>query len=453
VIGKIFGGIGIAILGVMAIGLGYAIFRKIRDDITNWLYVVSNYILDIKDKKKRIELASIRVIPPDINGRQGVVYDGKVFRNMDSGESFDMLTTKYLDPMRIQLDSIQKTLIAMRGTQIGSGESPEFLGSALEETEDVPLRDYVTLSQMMNQYDITPSYDNVILGESVKDGRYYPVTGSMATFLHGIVSGRTGFGKSVQLASIAKQLVIGGDCDVCFVDYGVNTFGMLAEYGLYPIADEPRLAIELFRQLVTEMNRRRALMAEHPKARTIQEYNRITGDNIRPLVCFVDESSSLFDKSSECRELVRELTGMGRKYQLGVFFGGTDFKVTTMPSETRGNCGLRQTFRLEEPQLSRSLIRSTQAVNLVQKGRALALIPEIPGVIEMQCPIVDRWDDLPIVGEQEEYPEIETFDEQVKAAYEDGNESISSICRVLGLHTGGDDFYKVRESMTKQDLT
>lgn len=459
---KILAGLAIAIVGLILSAMAYAVVMIVANTTIEFFNKVAHYGFDWQSrrtKNKRAALtAQIHRILPDENGFVGLVYDGKMYRNLDTGEFLTQQVQQAIAPVveewRVQNYEMRKLLTAMGNVSLPQGQIQELMEQPL--SPELPLKEYVTLGQLMRQYNISPGYDNVILGETVKDGQYQLVTGSMSVFLHGIVSGRTGFGKSVQLESLAKQMVLGGNCDVCFVDYGVNTFGMLAQYGKYPIADEPDVTTELFRQLVIEMNRRRALMIEFPEARTVQDYNRITGDNIRPLVCFVDESSSLFDKSSDCRDLIRTLTSMGRKYQLGVFFGGTDFKVTTMPSETRGNCGLRQVFRLEEPQLSRSIIRSTEAVNLTVKGRALALIPEVPGIVEMQCPIVENWHDLPKSNEQIPLPEPQAsdFDSEIMRIVQQLGDKANptTVCTEMYGYSGGTKFYNVRKSMRKQGL-
>lgn len=451
-------GLGIAIAGLILSAMVFAVVMVVINTTTEFLNKVMHYGFDWQARKTDNQRASLQAqihrIMPDEHGYNGIVWDGQTYLNLDTGELIAEQVQQAVQPLleewRIQNYEQRKLLTAMGNIPIGKEQVQGLLEQSTEP--ELPLKTYVSLNQLIRQYNVRVGYDKVILGETVVGDEYKIVTGSMEVFLHGIVTGRTGFGKSVQLASIAKQLVMGNDCEVCFVDYGVNTFGMLAEFGKFPIADEPDRATELFRRLVVELNNRRSLMADFPEARTIQEYNRLSGENLKPLVCFVDESSSLFDKSNDCRGLVRELTSMGRKYQLGVFFGGTDFKVTTMPSETRGNCGLRQAFRLEEPQLSRAIIRTTEAVNLTVKGRALALIPEVPGIVKMQCPIVEQWNDLPKATGQECLPEVMTLDEQIKEAYDNGHCSISAICRELDFHTGGDDFYNVREAMNRLGL-
>lgn len=347
-----------------------------------------------KIKLREMEANAIRHITPDANARLGVAFDGVTFRNLDDRAVFTMLKNVAVDPIMQRLDRIERLMIAA-----GPGSATKAAEMLPVEAEMIwpSLPQYVTLDHLCKKYGFTPSYHNIMIGETVNPtiAQFELVTGDMTDFVHCLITGMTGFGKSWQLKALAKQLVVAGDSDLAFVDYGVNTFGKMARHGLYPIADTPEMTIELFRVLVQEMHNRREKMSEYPEAEKLEQYNQVAGDDLRPIVLFCDEASVLFDKSSQIRSLARDLTGMGRKYGIGCAFGGTDMKVTTMPSETRGNCGLRMAMHLEEPQLSRSIIHSTQAVNLMDKGRALVRLPGVVGLYEVQCPAVERWDDLP----------------------------------------------------------
>lgn len=348
---------------------------------------------------KEMKANAIRHFAPDANARIGVTYNGTSYRNHDNNAWYGDIGPIVRDAIADEFDRLVRALIAA-----GPGAASK-VNEALTERNDVvlpPLPQYVTLEHLCKKYSFVPSYHNILLGESVNQvtGQFEIVSGDMENFVHCLVTGMTGFGKSWQLKAMAKQLVVAGDADLCFVDYGVNTFGRMAHHGLYQIADTPEMTVALFRVLIQEMDKRREKMVQYPEVEKLHEYNQVTGDGLRPIVLFCDEVSVLFDKSSEVRTLARDLTGMGRKFGIGCAFGGTDMKVTTMPSETRGNCGLRMAMHLEEPQLSRSIIHSTSAVNLTDKGRAMVRLPGVAGLFEVQCPAVERWDDLP--GGQEQ---------------------------------------------------
>jgi hypothetical protein len=387
--------------GTVGSVMAYHAAVQVWDDVTERMHLQRQRRLTLEHVATQNDLRGVRAIQADERGRYPLLY-GKngILRDPNNLRAFTLETVRERWPRLEELDAIARIVRAAGGWPTSATAEQMLPEGPIRGGGDGAWRT-VTLRELLRTYG-RPSYHRLMLGETVDTGtgERQPVMGDMCDFVHVVVTGSTGWGKSTALEAMAKQLVMAGDCDLAFVDYGVNTFGMLAEYGLYRIADTPAAAVALFRVLVQEMHRRREAMAEYPQVKRVDEYNRLAGAALRPLVVFCDEASSLLDRSSEARDLVRDLTSMGRKYGLGCVFGGTDFKVATMPSETRGNCGLRVAMHLEEAQLSRSIIRSTNAVNLVDKGRALARLPGVVGLVEVQFPIVERWDNLPARREQ-----------------------------------------------------
>jgi len=410
--------------------------------VQTFLYKVKSDRLDLKDKAKQVELNAVRILKPNEQGRQGIVFDGKTYRDADSGEVFTIELVKHLDPVRFQLNQIQKTLMAMQGVSIQPQETVAELMPGEVQVQGLP--DNITLEAAMSKYNVRPSIHNVLLGVG-QDG---PVLIDMQKAVHMLVSGASGFGKSTLMESMAKQLVLGGDCDLSFVDYGVNTFGMLQQYSSFPVADSPEMAIALFKELIDEGLRRKELLREYPRAKTIDDYNRISGDSLRPIVCFVDESASLFSEQ-DTKQPITDLAQMARKFGMWLILGGTDFKATTIPSSCTGNCGARVGFHLQ-PGLSRSLLNCTDAFELEQAGRALA---QIPGqkMQQIQCPIVSSWDDLPRTNiEQSVLAPIATLADRVREVVTRlDSVSVSAVCRALDMNTGGSDFYKIKDILTE----
>lgn len=403
----------------------------------SWMRARANEV-----KLQEMQANAVRIITPDANARNGTAFDGVTFRNLDDRAVFTMIQNVAVDPIMQRLDRMERLLIAAGGKPKAAGLLPEETGIQLP-----PIPQYVTLAGLCRKYNFQPSYHNILLGETVNPttGQYELVSGDMGDFVHGIVTGMTGFGKSWQLRAMAKQLATSDDCDLAFVDYGVNTFGRLAHHGMYKIADTQEMAVALFRALLHEMNNRREKMAQYPEVEKLSDYNQVTGESMRPVVVFCDEAAVLFDKSGDLRGLARDVTGAGRKFGIGAVFGGTDFKVGTMPSETRGNCGLRLAMHIEEPQLSRSIIHSTAATNLEGKGRALARLPGVKGLFEIQCPAIENWDDLP--GEREQIaikPKQQTEREHVLEMHGQGMSKRQIAKSVYG-YTGGAAHSKVSE--------
>jgi len=389
--------------GVVGIVVGV---RAFWDSVyARWLDHIENAIgverarVDLEAHRMR---SKITILRPDEWGRRGVSFDGAVYRDLDTKAAFSQDINLALLPVMEQMHALlegQRALAraippsSYHNEQV-SGDQLLPDGQEVADRESRTLRTHVTLAELQRTYGRS-NYHRMLIGETVNErGDYAPVWADMTDAVHLLISGATRWGKSTFLESLAKQLAVSGDADLCFVDIGVNTFGVLADYALYPIAETPGLVVALFQQLCQEMERRRQAMSQYPQVKNLEQYNRASGDDLRPIVCFVDEASVLFDRSGDARDLATDLTRMGRKYGIGCALGGTDFRAETLPTSARGNCGARFAFHFDEPGLSRSIIRSTAAVNLRYPGRALALLPGQP-MIEVQCPIVERWDDLP----------------------------------------------------------
>lgn len=430
-----------AALIIAVLSLVVSIVTWVAHQVEDFIQKTKSDWLDLKDKAKQVELNAVRVLKPNEQGRQGIVFDGKTYRDADSGEVFTIELVKHLDPVRFQLNQIQKTLMSMQGVSVAPQATVESLMTGEAQPQALP--ETITLREAMSKYNVRPGIHNVFLGVGLEG----PVLVDMQKAVHMLVSGASGFGKSTLMEAIAKQLVLGGDCDLAYIDYGVNTFGMLQQYSAYQVADSPEMAISLFRELIDEGLRRKELLREYPRAKTIDDYNRITGDDLRPIVCFVDEAAPLFSEQ-DTKQPITTLAQMARKFGMWLILGGTDFKATTIPSNCTGNCGARVGFHLQ-PGLSRSLLNCTNAFELDQAGRALAMIPG-QKMQEIQCPIVTSWDDLPSANVEVKELVSSTLESRIVGILPTLDKvSISSVCRAIGLNTGGGDFYTVKEALQR----
>jgi len=445
---------------LVAIPAVYRAGRGFYDDVSKRYFEFKQRKLTLEHIDDQNKLHKIRTIESNDRGRYPLLVDTDgTIRNPNTQAQFTIKKIIERFPFLEKGDMFVRLIEAA-----GGWPSKDVADKMIpEQTQVLPeLPKSITLSQILSKYNLKPGYHRLVLGETVnpETAQLEPVIGDMVEFVHCIVSGQSGFGKSITLEAWAKQFVMAGDCDVCFVDYGVNTFGMLGEYGLYPIAKNPDMAVALLRVLVQEMFRRQELMEDYPQAKNISDYNEATGENIRPIILFMDETSVLFTKATkELQGLSYDLTSMGRKTSIGVVFGGTDFKVNTLPSEIRGSCGLRMAMHLEEMGLSRSIIRSVEAVNLKDKGRALVRLPGVPGLIEMQCPIVEQWDDLPDKQEQimlapNAGSSKDTFSEdqveQILSLWHKGMKA-TPIAREIFGYVNSDVVLKVREIVSEND--
>lgn len=445
--------------GVAAWAIGRRVYRagvKLYDDLYQRWRQAKHDRLTLEHIATQNELQGIRTIPPDERGRWPLLY-GKagILRDPNNLRAFTLTAVIERWPRLERLDWMHKQLIALQGVQAGTARQlPELTPSAAVRWPAT-----ITLDDLLKRSGARPGLHRLALGVTFDGDQERIVYGDMQSMVHVLVSGASGFGKSTLLEALAKQLILGGDCDVCAVDYGVNTFGALGDHLAYPIADTPGLAVALFRELIAELQRRRAMFQDYPRVKDLGQFNTTTGGDLRPLVCFVDESASLFTQEGT-KGPATELSQMGRKYGLGLVLAGTDFKATTLPTEATGNCGARIALHLR-PSLSQSLLGNRAASDLKDKGRALCELPGTPGLIELQCPIVRRWDDLPAKRPQVELAPsdglttVSTGDDQaatIRKMHDDGT-SLNQIQRELFGYVGGQAFALVKAAIADTTTT
>jgi len=455
---------GLATVYNPVIGCLLALFAGTGLVLLNAAYAVYQFVEDRKAHKRRLDRiaqqdrqahamwmqdfrqGNVMRFEPDAEGLYGIAFDGQQFRNLDTGEVFTLAETQQLDAMRQQMAEMATMFRALRGVTNTSVE--HVLQQADSPAVVVKLPKRISLQMVCSKYGITPGYEQLVLGEGLSaDGtELVPVVFSMLEAVHLLVSSASGFGKSVLLEALCYQLLCEGDVDVCCVDYGVNTFGRFVDHLLYPIADTPQTAIMLFDTLYGMMQDRRAAFAEYPEVKNLAQYNKAAGTDERSVVCFVDESASLFRKDGTA-EAATEIAQMGRKYGIHMVCAGTDFKADTLPSEASGNFGGRVAFYLR-PSLSLSLLYCKDASLLRMKGRGLAMLPGVSDFVKFQAVILDDVAGLPTPREQMLYiPKQveETFDDKVVRLYDGGQGmSVTGIAKMLLNNDGGNQLKRVK---------
>lgn len=385
--------------------------------VARWLYLAGRTVYDdiyerwrdwrhdrltLQHINTQNRLNDLRAIYPDSAGRLPLLYgENGILRDPNNLRAFTLEAVRETWPALEQLDWTVKTLLAMQHARTSAAHQMPTLAAPIQPAA-WPAR--VTLSDLLARGRVQPGLHRLALGETIDPttGQANPVVADMTELVHALVSGASGYGKSTLLEAMAKQLALGGDCDICAIDYGVNTFGMLADHLIYPIADDAGSAQALLRELIRIGRERKERFRDYPQVKTLAQYNTILAQTghiddtsktpLRPIVCLIDETPDLLENEG-VKGCLQELARMARKFGIGLVCGGTDFKATTLPSSTSGNFGARIGFHLQ-PGLSRSLLHCTDAFRLNVKGRALALLPGQP-MVELQCPQVDTWDDLP----------------------------------------------------------
>lgn len=264
-----------------------------------------------------------------------------------------------------------------------ASEAPPQLEAPQVEVE-TPLPSDVQLDRLLPG---NVTLDALTIGLS-NDG---PVVVSLSELMHTLVVGASGWGKSTWLRSLLYQLAITRDSvHVVAVDISGSEFNVLDGWGklLYPVAHTTDEACAVLSAVSEEIARRRELFAQHPLAGDLAEYNRITGDNLPPVICLIDEGTTLLNQSGVGDKL-RDAVQTSRQYGVYEVVSGQSVKASVMDTQIRDNFSSKLCFRVS-PASSRVVLEGdSRASDLSVKGRAWV---QLPGreLVEVQAGDITR---------------------------------------------------------------
>lgn len=429
----------------------YFVLRKVYDDVYERVKILQDDRLLLKARQQQIALTSVRILPPDENGLQGVSFDGRTYRSLDTRATFTQLDNLYVEPILDRVNALQKMLIAARGTNQGQRIEP--LMQQIEMPPELPQR--VPLTSLL---DAPPSYRSLVLGIALgSDGQNEIIKADMAELVHVAVGGSTGWGKSVFLRAIAYQLARStAPVDLAMVDLEGATLAPFSNCNrlLWPVADTERDAISVFKELTDELNRRRELFAQYPGIDSLYLYNEqiVEEDKLPPIAVIIDEATALLE-NKEAEIHLKTLSLRARKYGIWLWMGGQDWKATSLDTAIRNMLASRIQFRTMSGGQSRILLERSGAEDLRVKGRALAWLPG-RDFVEFQAPIITHSDILAAMrggGPQNGMPETKQ-DEKDKIVELNGQGlSRRQIAIAVYGYDGGAAHRKVREVLLQSE--
>jgi len=453
--------------------LGYRAFRHVRDDLTDYWVQLSRNQLTLQRIATQNELQKIKVLAPDENGRQGVVYDGKTYRNLDSLAVFTQAETLYLNPIKEQLDEMQRLLLAMRGVNAGNAGKL----SDLAESAQPPLTwpTHVNLTDLYRHR--RPSIHDLVVGvRPTTGGGLDVVRKSLHELMHVLLVGVTGKGKSVWLSSFLWQLARAPEpIEVLAIDVNGSEFNILCRWDKmrHPVARTTEEAVALMTQAVQpEIARRRELYEQHPLATKLDEYNEAVGasDLLSPLppwVVVIDEGTNLLNKKG-IGEPLREAVQTARQYGIYILLAGQSAHHAVINTQTRDNFPTRLCYRTSPTSMRTVLGQRPPAPLENEPGRAWAQLNGGDELIKLQGPFVERnafYKLLQGNGPMHPMPETdanysfhlenEDLDHRVREEWESlRNPTPTEITRRLfDGQDGGRNWTRVKESLERQDLT
>lgn len=297
-----------------------------------------------------------------------------------------------------------------------------------------------------NHYSLTslldgpPSLSRLILGvTTTASGALETVTGRLSDLVHIAVGGSSGFGKSVFLRALAYQLALAQEqTDLVLIDLEGVTFSQLARSPrlLYPIADDEQAAAQLLTHLSGyELNRRKALFAQHPGIDNLTDYNAVAAEPLKPIITMIDEGTALLG-DRDVETALKTVALRARKYGMWIVLAGQDWKATSMDSAIKNQLSTTVQFRTKSPAQSRVLlgVSGAEALPAELKGRALA---QLPGreLLEIQTPYLSSREFAHAVqsgpGPQHTAPDADAGRRAQAQTLRDAGQSVTAIARAL----------------------
>ena len=225
------------------------------------------------------------------------------------------------------------------------------------------------------------------LGKNVAGDTYIA---DLATMPHLLIAGATGTGKSVGLNCIIASLLFNttpDECRLIMIDPKRLELGVYEgiPHLLAPVVTEPKLASNVLKWAVGEMDKRTRILAAEG-VRNIEQFNNIIktdgeeASGLRPLhyiVIVIDELADLMMVSSkDVEESITRLAQMARAVGIHLILATQRPSVDVITGLIKANFPARISFRVSARVDSRTILDASGAEQLLGRGDMLFLPPQ-----------------------------------------------------------------------------
>ncbi len=416
--------------------------------------------LALRQQEQDLALDAVRVLRPDEHGRQGIVYNGQAYINLDTYTVFDEMRVQYFDPLMEQVNALQKSLLALQGA---AGPAARHMLEA-QTPPALPLvwPRRVELAGLFGERQ--PSLHRLIIGVRPSappdplsaggtTGDLDVVSLGIHELMHTLAVGASGWGKSTWLRALLWQVAQAPEpVEVVAVDTAGSEFNVLHGWRKlrWPVARTSQEARAVLGAVSDEIGRRKRLFQNNaPLATKLTEYNQATGAGLPPWLVVVDEGTALLNQPG-VGEPLRAAVQTARQYGVYVLVAGQSAKHSVIDTQTRDNFTSRLCFRTS-PTSSRVVLDDRAASELTQRGRMWAQLVGREQV-ELQGPFVGRQAFLAALdggGPRQALPQAAddgTDDdqaEQIKTLHAQG-ESLRAIQKAVFGYAGGAAYDQVK---------
>ena len=239
------------------------------------------------------------------------------------------------------------------------------------------------------------------LGKNVAGDTYIA---DLATMPHLLIAGATGTGKSVGLNCIIASLLFHttpDECRLIMIDPKRLELGVYEgiPHLLAPVVTEPKLAANVLKWAVGEMDKRTRILAAEG-VRNIEQFNNIIktegeeASGLTPLhyiVIVIDELADLMMVSSkDVEESITRLAQMARAVGIHLILATQRPSVDVITGLIKANFPARLSFRVSARVDSRTILDASGAEQLLGRGDMLFLPPQSSRLVRVHGPYVSE---------------------------------------------------------------
>ena len=288
------------------------------------------------------------------------------------------------------------------------------------------LREQISLRQILESetYCESSSKLTLALGRTIHGES---VVGDLATMPHLLIAGSTGTGKSVAMNAMLTSILYRAtpeEVRLILIDPKRLELGMYEDipHLLTPVVVEPKLAANVLRWGVSEMEERYKLLASEG-VRNLEQYNRnvrrqireqprrkrlrgatasSVNDELSPLpsvVLAIDELADLMMVAgNDVEESIARLAQMARAVGIHLILATQRPSVDVITGLIKANLPSRIAFRVSSKVDSRTILDANGAEQLLGRGDMLYLPPASSRVIRVHGPYISEQETARLCG-------------------------------------------------------
>ncbi len=277
----------------------------------------------------------------------------------------------------------------------------------------------------------------MILGKDIVGN---PFVTDLKKLPHLLIAGTTGSGKSVGLNSMILSMLYKNSPDnlkLIMIDPKMLEFSIYNDipHLLTPVITKPTEAINALANMVSEMEKRYAMMAD-TKTKNIENYNEKAKKNgyeeLPYIVVIIDELADLMMTSGkECELSIARLAQMARASGIHLIVATQRPSVDVVTGLIKANLPSRISYKVGQKVDSKIILDSMGAESLLGRGDMLFTPPGMSGLVRIHAPWSDEKEIEEVVeflkSQRDAQYDVSFLKEQLEEGFSGSGDSVAAL--------------------------